>query len=129
MGEVNILGVRIDESLLTSTMKKTDWRPEPITNIHDVNQKWIGSHRYQIGPTLLWMLFDTERELRLIDQYTKRRDGAQSLADMIRDHGRGSGDPTIWDEFEIKAAKQELLGDLRTLFIVCCLLKNDEVTQ
>ena len=85
------------------------WRPEPIHSRDDITRKWIGRRHYQVSPAVIRVLWDTEREIDLIERQHAAKRNAQTTADA-------DGDDAYIAEL--------LLGDLRYLFLINCLLCN-----
>jgi len=110
----SIMGVEVPDRLLTPTIRKTDWRPEPIHSTDDINRKWIGRRDYQVSPSLILVMWSTEREIDLIERQSAAKRNAQSTADA-------DGDDRYISEC--------LLGDLRYLFLLNCLLCNGTVSN
>jgi hypothetical protein len=106
---MNIMGVEIPDHRVTPTMRKTDWRVEPIHSKDDINARWIGRRVSQVSPALIQVIWNIETELELIERQNIAKRAAQDTA--IADGHDGY-------------ISQLLLGELRYLFLINCLLSN-----
>ena len=106
---MDIMGVKIPDRLVTPTIRMTDWRMEPIHSSADINAKWIGRRGSQVPPVLIQVIWTIDTELELLRRQDAARRSAQETADATGD-----------DRF----ISQQLLGDLRYLFLLNCLLSN-----
>lgn len=106
---MNVMGVEIPERLATPTIQKTDWRVEPIHSTADINPKWIGYQVSQVHPVLIQVIWNTETEIGLIERQSIAKKNAQETADA-------EGDDSYISRY--------LLGELRYLFLLNCLLSN-----
>jgi hypothetical protein len=103
------MGVKIPDRLVTPTIRMTDWRMEPIHSTADINAKWIGSKVSQVSPALIRVIWNIETELELIKRQTAAKQNAQETANA---------------EGDDRYISRHLLGDLRYLFLLNCLLSN-----
>jgi hypothetical protein len=116
---MKILGIDIPDKCLSPTIKNTDWRPEPLSNISDISPKWIGARIYQIHPLIIRQIFDIETELNLIQRRQSTLNTINYLLDSFHALGQVNAIHASRSEFT-----NELLGALRALYIVDCLLCN-----
>ena len=106
---MNIMGVEIPDHRVTPTIRRTDWRAEPIHSKDDINAKWIGRRVSQVPPVLIQVIWTIDTELELITRQNVAKRNAQDTADA---------------DGNDRYISQLLLGDLRYLFLLNCLLSN-----
>lgn len=106
---MTILGVSVPERLVTPTIRETDWSVELIHSTADINPRWIGHRVSQVSPALIKVIWNIDTELGLLERRHNALRSAQETADA---------------EGDDRYIGQLLLGDLRYLFLLDCLLSN-----
>ena len=118
-----MLGIEIPEQLLTKTVKETDWRIEPLPTMEHTNPLWIGDKLGMVSFSIVRLLFSKdERGLGVYRKYLEKK-----IVDNITEmesgwYSTGSKYAYRHDSKTLAWAKKELLSDLRTMFLVDCLL-------
>lgn len=109
MTTLKILGIEIPSELQTRTITNTNWSLIPIKNLTSLDRNWIGRRNYQLSITLVNLLLKQDRA-----DLTQRRDIAVANANYIL-----ADTDIVFDE---RVRKEELLGQLRYLWLIECLI-------
>jgi hypothetical protein len=113
MTTIVILGIEIPSELQTKTIINTNWSLIQIKNVTSLERSWIGRRRSQLSITLIDFLLKQDRA-----DLQQRKNVTIANINYIFEY-----DDHIFDE---RVRKEELLGQLRYLWLLECLLAQNQ---
>jgi len=105
------LDVTIPDEYVTERMRSTNWTPNPIRSIDDIDSSWIGNKLSQVT-------FSTVKTLLLIE----KADALSSWIDYSKKQIFEAFTLMESGEFTTQQGSLYILRQLRCIFLVRCLL-------